>query len=417
MAERPALSLEFVPDGCPDCGRRVAQLPVDPVPVPNDFDYSVRDYEAFRRFMLEDLAAADPERQRWTAADMEVVIVEVLAAALDRASHGIDAAFAERFPTTARLPVSLVNLLKMIDGIDPAWEAVGAELVPEERDRYGFATSAAPADQISGLLAALTARPQLMAVARSAAGLSRLGHIVSFLTLDDLKAFLDSCPIVAQALTRYRTEAGLGTYEVVLLLTETTLRLHDRVGELDEAAEEAFWTFFSEERDRVIPPGQAVHALRLIDETILSTTSIRTALARLVEPLLPVGTRLRLLDGTRVGIFLRLCVQVAPNFFRSEVELAVRQVLSAEPGQFFDPGRFGFGTPLYLSDLQEALMMVPGVEGVIVNRLQIAGRPETDATASGVLSPGVQEALTLDAANPSSETGYFVLHLAGGQLG
>ncbi len=118
MAERPIPDLVFLPDGCPDCGKRQVTLPSDPVPIPDDFDWTARDFEGFRRVMFEDMAASDPERQRWTSADMEMVIIETLAAGLDRASHTLDAVFAERFTQTARMPVSLVMLLKMIDGVD-----------------------------------------------------------------------------------------------------------------------------------------------------------------------------------------------------------------------------------------------------------------------------------------------------------
>lgn len=412
MTERPVPTLEFLEDGCPDCGRRRVTLPRDPVPIPDDFDWTARDYEGFRRVMLEDLAAADPERQRWTAADLEVALVEVLAAGLDRASHALDTVFAERFVASARMPRSLVLLLKMIDGIDPAFEAVGAELTEPERERHGFDGST---DRIDALLAALTARPGLMDVARTA-GLSELGEILSFITLDDLARFLEGCPLIAQVLVRWRMEAGFGVYEAVTLMTETGMRLHDRVDELSPGVADAFTDWVIAETDRAIPPDQ-VHPLMLLTPAALGAFSIRTAIQRITAPLLPIGTSLRLVDGIRVGVFIRLCVHVTPGFYRSEVEQAVRQVLSAEPGQLFDPLNYGFGDALYLSDLQEALMAVPGVDGVLVNRLQVAGRPESDATVSGILRPGPQEALTLDPVNPSSETGYVLLELRGGQVG
>jgi hypothetical protein len=412
MAERPTPTLEFVADGCPDCGRRVVSLPKDPVPIPDDFDWTVRDFEGFRRVMLEDLAAADPERQRWTEADLEVALVEVLAAGLDRASHALDTVFAERFVASARMPRSLVLLLKMVDGIGPAFAAVGAELTEPERESYGFDGST---DRIAALLAALTARPGLLDVA-GAAGLSDLGRILSFITCDDLAHFLETCPLIAQVLVRWRREGGAGVYEVVTLLSATETRLRDRVDALPAGVRQAFIDWVLAATGRAIPPDQ-VHPLMLLTPAALAAFSIRTAIERIVAPLLPIGTSLRMIDGIRVGVFIRLCVHVASGFYRSEVEQAVRQVLSTDPAQLFDPRSFGFGDPLYLSDLHEALMAVAGVEGVLVNRLQIAGRPESDATVSGILRPGPQEALTLDPVNPSSRTGYVILELRGGQVG
>ena len=51
----------------------------------DDFDWLLRDYDGFRLFMLEELAARYPERRRWTPADLEVVLVEALAVDSDRA--------------------------------------------------------------------------------------------------------------------------------------------------------------------------------------------------------------------------------------------------------------------------------------------------------------------------------------------
>ena len=113
MADLKDPILEF-DGGCPDCGERLAVLPI-PVPgVANDFDWTSRDYDSFRLFMMQELAYRFPDRRRWTPADMEVVVVELLAAALDRASHALDAVQAERYLETARRPQSVRRLLKLI---------------------------------------------------------------------------------------------------------------------------------------------------------------------------------------------------------------------------------------------------------------------------------------------------------------
>ena len=89
MAETPVPELNFA-GNCPDCGGRSVDLPqVLPV-IGDDFDWLVRDYDGFRLFMLEELAARFPERTRWTPADMEVVLVEQLAAILDQFSDQLD---------------------------------------------------------------------------------------------------------------------------------------------------------------------------------------------------------------------------------------------------------------------------------------------------------------------------------------
>ena len=120
MARLPDPELIF--DGtCPDCGTRAARLPL-PIPgVEDDFDWKARDYDSFRLFMMQELASRFPDRRRWTAADMEVVIVEALAAGLDRASHALDRVQGERFIDSARRPGSVRRLLKLIGWeVDPA---------------------------------------------------------------------------------------------------------------------------------------------------------------------------------------------------------------------------------------------------------------------------------------------------------
>ena len=101
-------------DSCGDCGRREIRLP-EPLPVHgNDFDWLLRDYDSYRLFMLEELAARFNERRRWTPADMEVVIVEALAVELDQLSDMLDRVHAEAFLETARRPESVRRLLSLI---------------------------------------------------------------------------------------------------------------------------------------------------------------------------------------------------------------------------------------------------------------------------------------------------------------
>ena len=122
-----------------------------PLPLPgvaDDFDWRARDYDSFRLFMMQELAYRFPERRRWTPADMEVVIVELLAAALDRASHALDAVQAERYLETARRPQSVRRLLKLIgydavERIDPAMlDALPPAAPGIDRDRRRRSSSA-----------------------------------------------------------------------------------------------------------------------------------------------------------------------------------------------------------------------------------------------------------------------------------
>src|SRR5262245_55814606 len=113
MAEPPTIQLDY-PGGCPDCGERRVELPPPLPAVGDDFDWRVRDYDGLRLAMLEELAARFPERSRWTPADLEVVIVEALAAILDQLSDQLDRVTAEAYLETARRAESVRRHLALL---------------------------------------------------------------------------------------------------------------------------------------------------------------------------------------------------------------------------------------------------------------------------------------------------------------
>ena len=122
MAEAPESTLSY--EGiCADCGNRVTRLP-SPLPdVGDDFNWQVRDYDGFRRFMLEELAARFPSRTAWVPADLEVVLAEALAARLDQLSDLVDRVTAESWLETAREPRTVRRLLAFI-GLDAVNDAL-----------------------------------------------------------------------------------------------------------------------------------------------------------------------------------------------------------------------------------------------------------------------------------------------------
>lgn len=122
MADAPKLELEYEEKGCPDCGQRVV---VGALPLPDvgdDFNWRARDFDTIRQLMLEDLAARYPEKTKFTPADLEVVITEVMAAVLDQISDMADRVALEAFLETARHPASVRRLLSFI-GLNAANDA------------------------------------------------------------------------------------------------------------------------------------------------------------------------------------------------------------------------------------------------------------------------------------------------------
>ena len=113
MADSPPVRLHFH-GTCPDCGIREVQLPAPLPAAGDDFDWLVRDYDGFRMFMLEELAERFPERRRWTPADLEVVLIEVMATILDYLSDMADRVAAEAYLETAGRPETVRQLLNFI---------------------------------------------------------------------------------------------------------------------------------------------------------------------------------------------------------------------------------------------------------------------------------------------------------------
>ncbi|AML51920.1 hypothetical protein [Falsihalocynthiibacter arcticus] len=417
MAQRPELQLSFTPGDCPDCGSRRADMPPAAVAVPDDIDLTARDFEGLRQLMLESLVLDNPDRQRWSEADLEVAIVEVLAAGLDQMSHSIDVLFAERFLQTARWPRSVVRLLTMIDGVAPAVSALRRLMREDERDRFGFDDpTLAPA---GALFAALEAHPQLTETAKFAA-LEGVNRLVSCISLDDLRDHLREVPLFSQVQVRYLTEGGIAIYEAAILLQDSNWRLVSPIDDLGQFATD-FIDYFRDVEADLTPPADGLASgstgLPALTDTEIRQTSIRAAVTYVLQPLMPIGTRFRLIEGQTIGVYMRLCVEVAPTYFRSEVGAAVRDVLSTGPAGLFQQAKFGFGQPLYVSDIQEALSALEGVEGVIISHLQMVGVPGSEASNVGILIPPANRALALDADNPGPETGYYTLKLSGGLIG
>ncbi|MEM8993985.1 MAG: hypothetical protein AAGF23_04255 [Acidobacteriota bacterium] len=74
---------------------------------PEDVDYLAKDYESFRKLMLDHMARAVPEWKERNPSDLGVTIVEVLAYAADYLSYFQDAVGTEAYLQTARRRVSI----------------------------------------------------------------------------------------------------------------------------------------------------------------------------------------------------------------------------------------------------------------------------------------------------------------------
>lgn len=82
---------------------------------PPQIDYLTKDYEGFRRLMLERMALLAPEWTDRSAADVGVMLVELLAYVADELSYRQDAAATEAYLQTSRSRISLRRHARLVD--------------------------------------------------------------------------------------------------------------------------------------------------------------------------------------------------------------------------------------------------------------------------------------------------------------
>lgn len=411
MADTPRSHLNF--EGtCPDCGRRETELPPPLPAIGDDFDWRVRDYDGFRLFMMEQLLARFPERSRWTPADVEVVLVEVLAAVLDQLSDMLDRVSTEAFLETARRPESVRRLLQLI-GYD------AAQLSGLTDDPPGTGNGLTAARKLEALW---VRDPLAMEVAREA-GPRAIHTQRRMVTEDDYAIRLQEHPLAMRAHAWSAWSGSWNTVQVAVVawgntaldkgLPETPDELQDKADELGRDVAD-----LAQEVARLktaVAGFHASHGLRAPDWSRRPT--LRTLLRRYIEHYRMAGQEVRLRDAVPVGISMAVSVRVASNYFQSEVRRAVRAALGRGPGGFFEPGRLRFGEDLHAGDIFEVVSALDGVETVCLNRFKRIGRDFPDQSDSGLIILDGLEIAVCDDDPRHPERGYIRLQIHGGQKG
>lgn len=393
MAELGKSVLEF-DGGCPDCGERRAVLPVPLPEITNDFDWKSRDYDSFRLFMMQELAYRFASRRRWTPADVEVVIVELLAAALDRASHAIDTVQGERYLETARRPQSVRRLLKLIgyDAVQQTDPAILVSLPPAPDDQEEN-----PEQQLERYW---RLNPEAMEQAREA-GPRLTGEIKRMVTLGDHELILSKHPLVARTKARLVWSGGWYTILIATLL-EDNRGLDDPLHIGAVSAE----GIPSEMNAALWKDIQDFHRIeRLALPPVNNTLTCRRLLRVMLEQYRMVGSEVFLETAKAAPVTFVLSVRVKRGYFRSELKQALHQLFTSEQGGFFEPGRLGFGEDLYASDIIEAAMAIEGVEVACLNRFKRVGA-WPDRAVAGLIAIASDEFVLCvnDRKNPSNGT-------------
>src|SRR5437868_12824124 len=94
---------------------RAGDLKTDQTEFAPAIDYLSKDFQSFRRLMLDRLASVAPGAVTGNAADLGTVLVEILAYAADQASYYQDAVANEGYLSTARLRTSVRRHARLLD--------------------------------------------------------------------------------------------------------------------------------------------------------------------------------------------------------------------------------------------------------------------------------------------------------------
>lgn len=125
------------------------------------------------------------------------------------------------------------------------------------------------------------------------------------------------------------------------------------------------------------------------------------------------------IDAPRfVSLEIEMTICVKPNYFKSDVQRALRdifsnRVLSDGTRGVFHPDHFTFGQTMYLSQLIAAAQNVTGVDSVQVTTFQRQGIASTTALDTGRLEMGRLEIARLHNDPNFAERGVFRLNLIG----
>ncbi len=400
MAESPPVNLHFR-GNCPDCGVREAHLPATLPEAGDDFDWHVRDYDGFRMFMLEELAARFPERKRWTPADLEVVLIEVMAAILDQLSDMADRVAAEAYLETARRPETVRRFLNLI-----GFDAVAAAQASNQID--GRLTGAAAAKALEDHW---RGNPHAMQQARRA-GPREIHTQKRMVTVDDYAARLRDHPLVVRAHARRQWSGSWFSVRLAVIVRDDMT--------LDPDPDGAPFGGYAEDLQAEIAAFHkrvGLEALNLAPAPPDSPPSPRMILRPYIDAFRMAGQEVVMQDPVYVGIYLSISARVATNFYQSEMRHAIGQALGHGPGGFFEAGRRGFGEDLYASDLVEALMGLDGIEHICLNRFKRIGSQYPDRVSAGFIPLDGLEVAVCDNDANNAKMGYYRLKLHGGRKG
>ena len=333
------------PEGERDCGTRTAIMPLSLPALGDDFVWESRDFDGFRMAMLEELAARFPERTRWTPADLEVVLVEALAWALDQLSDMLDRVTAEAYIETARRPESVRRLLNLIGYEAGDWNDWQRNPVLMEAARHAGPKSIRRQRRMVGVddYAEGMEQHPLVRRAVSSTTWNNCWHCIKVTVIlwgwrslkDNLGKVFKYLPTFEPLLTDFHEQYGLPRINAIT--DEKGIAVTDE-------------------------DGDPIYNISVVDSLKAWSDSRRMA-----------GQEVLFGEATRVGVDIGLDITIAPQYYQSEVRQAVRAIFNSQEGGFFEIGRLSFGANLHKGDVIQTVMQIEGIASVEVTAFRRTG--------------------------------------------
>ncbi|GAC1623113.1 MAG: putative baseplate assembly protein [Ktedonobacteraceae bacterium] len=139
-----------------------------------------------------------------------------------------------------------------------------------------------------------------------------------------------------------------------------------------------------------------------------------------LEPYRRIGHDLKVVQAAYVPLDLSMQICVLPYYLRGHVEAALldvfsnRQLPNGKLG-FFHPDNLTFGQSIAVSTLIALAQAVPGVQSVLVDKLERFGEGPNDELKQGLLTIGPMEVAQLDNDPSFPEHGKLTFTLRGGR--
>lgn len=410
MANKPEVKLNFNED-CGDCGKRTVNLPQSLPEIGDDFDWDIRDYDGFRIFMLEELAARFPERRSWMPADMEVVLIETLSVILDQLSDMHDRVMSESFLETARRPDSIRRLLQMI-GYNPNLH-IDIRMLAKIKTQAEINLMTDNAVTNQELARLWDHYPHLMNEAKQA-GPRSIQQQRRMVTLEDYRNQLLDHPLVLDVDAYSRWTGSWNTHFLVIrlinnLLLDDKLSKNNLVQNQDNL--EIEFDLFIAQLEDFYQQQEIAKIPSIVDRTS------RFMLQDIIQQQRMIGQEVILEDVKLVGIILSLSIRISGDFFRSQIEDAIRFALLNPLDGFFAASQLLFGEDVVASNIIEIIMAIDGVESLCINRLKRIGSIYADQSGSGRIILKGREVAVLEDNNQIPERGSLTIKLHGGNPG